>query len=204
MTSVGWSPPEADGGACTGAGDCRTGVAGAPAAVPPAGAELGAGLGAGAPAGAPGGLEAGAAAVPAGLGVGLEAGASAPGGMLEGGVWTWPGATPVAAGAVSGAVPGAGATGAGAPATGKSTRLLIDSPQFGQKRSSPLWIAAQRGHALIPASRRIVTGWRSSRAASSARSSVSMWLSVVSFAITRTSLRWPNRCRLKTSPPRSR
>ena len=109
--------------------------------------------------------------------------------------------------AVAGAAEGAGVAGApavAAPAIGRSTLRLIGRPQLGQKRSSPLWIAAQRGHAVMPASRRTVTGWRSDRLASSARSSASMRVSVASLASTSESLRWPKRCRLNTSPPRSR
>ena len=83
-----------------------------------------------------------------------------------------------------------------APAIGRSTLRLIGSPQLGQKRSSPLWMAAQRGQAVMPASRRTVTGWRSERLASRPRSSASMRVSVASLASTSESLRWPKRCRL--------
>jgi hypothetical protein len=93
---------------------------------------------------------------------------------------------------------------AGALPTGRSARRSIAKPQLGQKRSSLPWIAAQRGHAAMPASRMTVTAWRSCSAVSSVRSSPSMWLRVESLAITSASLRWPKRCRLKTSPPRSR
>jgi hypothetical protein len=92
----------------------------------------------------------------------------------------------------------------GGPAIGSSTWRPIERPQFGQKRSSPLWIAAQRGQAVIPASRRTVTVSRSPNAVSSVRSSASMCPSVFSLLSTSASLRWPNRWRLKTSPPRSR
>lgn len=100
-------------------------------------------------------------------------------------------APPVGAAAGIAAVAGAslGAAAAGAAPIGKSTLRLKGSPQLGQKRSSPLWIAAQRGHAVMPASRRTVTGWRSERFASSARSSASIRLSVLSFASTSSSLR---------------
>ena len=69
---------------------------------------------------------------------------------------------------------GRAARSAAAPAIGRSTLRLIARPQLGQKRSSLLWIAAQRGQAVMPASRSTVTGWRSASAASSARSSASM------------------------------
>ncbi len=161
-----------------------------------AGAAGGAGLGDGAGAAAAARAGAGAAAgAGAGAGVGAGAGAGA-------GAWA-----PVGAGAPvpAGAPVGAGtAAGAAAPAIGRSTWRSSGIPQLGQKPSSLLWMAAQRGHAVMPASRRTVTDRRSSSAPSSARSSVSMWPSVVSLARTRASLRWPNRCRLKTRPPRSR
>ena len=60
-------------------------------------------------------------------------------------------------GGAAGGVPVAAA----APAIGRSTLRLIGRPQLGQKRSSPLWMAAQRGQAVMPASRSTVTGWRS-------------------------------------------
>jgi len=95
------------------------------------------------------------------------------------------------------------AAGAGA-AIGRSAWWLIENPQFGQKLSSLEWIAAQRGHAVMPASRRTVTGRRSPSTPSSVRSCVSIWLRAVSLASTSASLRCPKRCKLKTSPPRSR
>ena len=58
-----------------------------------------------------------------------------------------------------------GALPAGAPAIGRSAWRDIGRPQFGQKRSSLPWIAAQRGQAVIPASRSTVTERRSSSAA---------------------------------------
>ena len=102
---------------------------------------------------------AGPGAAGAGAGAGAAAGATGAGAAA---------AAAGAAGAGAAAGPGAGAwaTGAprdGAPAIGRSTLRLIDRPQLGQKRSSPLWIAAQRGQAVMPASRRTVTGWRSDR-----------------------------------------
>src|SRR2546429_6741366 len=51
----------------------------------------------------------------------------------------------------------------------------------------------------ISASRSTVTGWRSARADSSARSSESMPLSVLNLASTSASLRAPKRCRLNRS-----
>ena len=78
-------------------------------------------------------------------------------------------------------------------------------PQLGQKRSSLLWIAAQRGAGGDARPRAAPSAAALARASpSSARSSASMWPSVVSFASTSASLRWPKRCRLKTRPPRSR
>jgi hypothetical protein len=107
-----------------------------------------------------------------------------------------------------GVAAGVGATGvpgtAAADATGRSTWRLIDRPQLGQNLSSLEWMAAHRGQAVMPASRSTVTGSRSLSAASSVRSSESMWPSVVSLARTSASFRCPKRCRLNTRPPRSR
>ena len=83
----------------------------------------------------------------------------------------------VGAGAIA-AGAGAVATTAGVAAIGLSAWRPIGIPHAGQKRSSPPWIAAQRGHAAMPASRSTVTGWCSPRAASSARSSPSKLASV--------------------------
>jgi hypothetical protein len=51
---------------------------------------------------------------------------------------------------------------------------LMGMPQLGQKRSSLLWMAAQRGQAVTPASRNTVTASRSDSAVSSVRSSPSI------------------------------
>ena len=59
-------------------------------------------------------------------------------------------------------------------AIGRSARRPIARPHDGQKWSSLPWIAAQRGHAAMPASRRTVSGRLSPSASSSARNSVSI------------------------------
>ncbi len=67
----------------------------------------------------------------------------------------------IAAGCAAGACGTDGGWGAGAaaaPAIGRSAWRSIASPQLGQKLSSLLWMAAQRGHAVMPASRSTVIG----------------------------------------------
>lgn len=112
--------------------------------------------------------KAGVELVRAGAGCATAGGPAAPGGVAALG---------------SGAVGIGGATGVGcvaaagcvaAPAIGRSAWRPIDIPQLGQKLSSLLWIAAHRGHAVIPASRRTVIGRRSPSAASIVRSSASI------------------------------
>ena len=129
-------------------------------------AGAGAGVGAGAPCGAAGGAAAGA--------VGAEvAGAGVAGGLLNveaggltggGGVGKRGAGEPGARGATGGncvaGAPGAAAGTVVVVAIGRSAWRPIGRPQAGQKRSSLPWIAAQRGHAAMPASRRTVTGWR--------------------------------------------
>ena len=122
---------------------------------------------------------AGAGVAGAGAGAGVGAGVGVCFGDGAGG------GVAIGAGAGVGVGVGAGAWAAlWGPAIGRSARRSIARPQLGQKRSSLPWIAAQRGHAVTPASRRTVTAWRSARLASSARSSASMCPIVSSLAST--------------------
>src|SRR5205823_12668463 len=105
---------------------------------------------------------------------------AAGGGACGAGVVAEPSAEPLAA-ACEASAPPVG------PEMGRLVWRLTESPQVGQKRSWLPWMAAQRGQAVTPASRRTVTSRRSCREDSSARSARSICSTVASLASTRSS-----------------
>ena len=95
------------------------------------------------------------AAVWAGAGGAGAGAAGGAGGCAGEGGWA---ATAGWGGVTGTAGAGAGAPAAAAPAIGRSAWRPIAMPQLGQKWSSLLWMAAQRGQAVMPASLSTVTG----------------------------------------------
>src|SRR5205823_1332596 len=172
----------AAGGGLVGRWAVKSGRGAPDCAPPPAGGEPDASPGGESGAGCPPGGEAGEGLAGAGEGEAPPAaGTPGAGGACGAGVVAEPSVESPAAAACEVSAPPAG------PEMGRSVWRLTESPQVGQKRSWLPWMAAQRGQAVTPASRRTVTSRRSCREDSSARSARSICSTVASLASTRSS-----------------